>query len=36
VDLWEAAGFREEEARTQAKQAKSAYENALREEFFGF
>jgi hypothetical protein len=30
VDLWENAGFTEEEARTKAKDAKKAYEDALR------
>jgi hypothetical protein len=36
IDKWEAAHFREEDARSKAKKAKSAYEDALREEFFGF
>jgi len=36
IDKWEAAHFREEEARNQAKEAKKAYESALREKFFGF
>ena len=36
VDAWEAAGFREETARTKAKDARSAYEDALREKFFNF
>lgn len=36
VDEWEKAGFREEEAREKAKAAKTAYEDALREEFFNF
>ena len=36
VDAWEAAGFREEVARTKAKAAKQIYENALRQEFFDF
>ncbi len=36
VDKWEAAHFREEEARDKAKEAKSDYEDALREKFFGF
>jgi hypothetical protein len=36
VDAWEAAGFREEDARDKAKQAKEAYEAALREKFFNF
>jgi hypothetical protein len=34
VDTWEAAGFREEEARARATQAKQRYEDALREKFF--
>ena len=33
IDTWEAAGFTEAKAR---EKAKWAYENALREEFFGF
>jgi hypothetical protein len=36
IDAWEAAGFREEAARKQAKQAKKEYEDALREKFFNF
>jgi hypothetical protein len=36
IDTWEAAGFAEAKARETAKKAKWAYENALREEFFGF
>jgi hypothetical protein len=36
IDEWEAAGFREEEARDKAKQAKQNYEAALREKFFDF
>ena len=36
VDKWEAAHFNEEDARDKAKEAKSAYEDALREKFFGF
>jgi len=36
IDAWEAAGFHEEEARNAAKQAKSLYEDALREKFFNF
>jgi hypothetical protein len=36
VDKWEAAHFREEDARDKAKAAKSDYEDALREKFFGF
>jgi hypothetical protein len=36
IDTWEAAGFREEDARNKAKEAKKEYEDALREKFFGF
>jgi hypothetical protein len=36
IDTWEAAGFREEDARTKAKEAKKKYEGALREKFFNF
>lgn len=36
IDKWEAAHFREEEARNKAKAAKKGYEDALREEFFHF
>jgi len=36
IDAWEAAGFREEDARTKAKEAKQQYEDALREKFFNF
>lgn len=36
VDRWEQAGYDEEEARTHAKAAKKAYEDALREKFFNF
>ena len=36
VDAWEAAGFREEDAREKAKEAKKNYEDALREKFFNF
>ena len=36
IDQWEAACRRQEAARTQAESAKKAYEDALREEFFGF
>jgi 3'-phosphoadenosine 5'-phosphosulfate sulfotransferase (PAPS reductase)/FAD synthetase len=36
IDAWEASGFREEEARERAKQAKKEYEDALREKFFNF
>jgi hypothetical protein len=36
IDAWEAAGFREEDAREKAKEAKKNYEDALREKFFNF
>ncbi len=36
LDQWEAAHDAEEDARKKAKKAKAAYEDALREEFFGF
>jgi hypothetical protein len=36
IDKWEAAADNEEEARKRAKEAKSDYEDALREEFFNF
>ncbi|HEX3436708.1 MAG TPA: hypothetical protein VHT24_08055 [Pseudacidobacterium sp.] len=36
VDKWEAAHFQEEDARKRAKTAKREYEDALRENFFGF
>jgi hypothetical protein len=36
VDTWEHAGFAEEEARTAAKQARQAYEDALRKVNFNF
>jgi hypothetical protein len=36
VDIWENAGFAEEEARTKAKEAKKAYEDALRVVDFHF
>jgi hypothetical protein len=36
VDTWEAAHDSEEEARDKALAAKSAYEAALRQEFFSF
>jgi cyclopropane fatty-acyl-phospholipid synthase-like methyltransferase len=36
IDTWEAAGFREAEARERAKAAKTRYEDALREKFFNF
>jgi hypothetical protein len=36
VDAWEAAGFREEDARQKAKNAKKDYEGAIREKFFNF
>jgi hypothetical protein len=36
IDAWEAADFREEDARKKAKEAKKNYEDALREKFFNF
>jgi hypothetical protein len=36
VDKWEQAHFEEDELRTVVKDAKAKYEDALREEFFGF
>ena len=36
IDAWEAADFREEDAREKAKDAKKNYEDALREKFFNF
>jgi S-adenosylmethionine hydrolase len=36
VDIWEAAHDSEEEARDKALAAKTAYEAALRQEFFNF
>lgn len=36
IDEWEAAHFREEDARAKAKAAKKDYEDALRRKFFNF
>ncbi len=36
IDAWEAADFREEDAREKAKESKKNYEDALREKFFNF
>ena len=36
VDKWEAASFDEDALRGKVKAAKKAYENALREKFYGF
>jgi hypothetical protein len=36
IDAWEAAAFREEDAREKTKEAKKNYEGALREKFFNF
>jgi hypothetical protein len=36
VDRWEAAHFREEDLRNNAKAAKKEYEAGLRLKFFGF
>jgi len=36
VDEWEQAHFRQKDAQEKAEAAKAAYEDALREKFFGF
>jgi hypothetical protein len=36
IDQWEEAADAEDEAREKAKEAKQAYEDALREKFFHF
>jgi len=36
IDKWEQAGFREEELRTLAKDAKKKYEAALRMKYYDF
>jgi hypothetical protein len=36
VDVWEHAGFDEEDARDKAKEARQAYEDALRKVDFNF
>jgi hypothetical protein len=36
VDEWEQAHFVEDEMRSNVKEAKAKYEDALREKFFGF
>jgi hypothetical protein len=36
VDKWEQAHFEEDDMRSRVKEAKAAYEDALREKFFGF
>jgi S-adenosylmethionine hydrolase len=36
VDKWEGAHLKEDEVRNKVKAAKKAYEDALREKFFGF
>jgi hypothetical protein len=36
VDVWEHAGFDEEEARDKAKEARKSYEDALRQVDFNF
>ncbi len=36
VDQWEQASFDEDAIRAKVKAAKKAYEDALREKFFGF
>jgi hypothetical protein len=36
IDTWEEAGFKEEDAREKAKEAKQKYEDVLREKLFNF
>jgi Tfp pilus assembly protein PilN len=36
IDQWEAAEFQQETAGEKAREAKEAYESALREKFFNF
>jgi hypothetical protein len=36
IDQWEKAAFEEDDMRNSVKAAKAAYEDALREKFFGF
>jgi hypothetical protein len=36
VDKWEGASFEEDDIRNKVKAAKKAYEDALREKFYGF
>ncbi len=36
IDEWEQAHFRQKDAQEKAEAAKSEYEDALREKFFGF
>lgn len=36
IDIWEHAGFDEEEARCRAKEARKAYEDAVRKAEFNF
>jgi hypothetical protein len=36
IDKWEQAHFAEDEMRSNVKEAKAKYEDALREKFFGF
>lgn len=36
IDLWEQANFDEDAIRTKVKEAKKRYEDALREQIFGF
>ncbi|WP_294534687.1 hypothetical protein [uncultured Rhodoblastus sp.] len=36
VDKWEQAAFDEDDIRNKVKAAKKAYEDALREKFYGF
>jgi hypothetical protein len=36
IDQWEAAAFREEDLRDTVREAKAAYEGALRKKFYDF
>ena len=36
VDKWESAHFKEDEIRNRVKSAKEKYENALRQQLYGF
>jgi len=36
IDLWEKAGFQEDDLRQKVKTAKAKYESAIRQKFFNF
>lgn len=36
MELWDAAGFKVDDAEAEAKKARDAYKNALREKNYGF